>query len=157
MGLPCDRVLCPTDLSPIGDRAVALAYHLAARGGVVHLMHVQEPTIVPSPLDGTVIQLYYPGEQEMAAVEKKTREHLQRLAPADAAARGVRTEIHAINDSSVVGRILGEAVRLKADVVVMGTRGRSGFGRLLLGSVATAVLRDAKVPVVLAHEPAPKA
>jgi nucleotide-binding universal stress UspA family protein len=155
MGFSADRVLCPTDLSPMGDRAVELAYRLASANGTVHLLHINEPAIIPSPLDGTVVQVYYPDSKELAALEAKTRAHLGKLAPTGQAANGVKTEIHAVNDTSVVGCILAAAKRLGADVIVMGTRGRSGFGKLLLGSVATAVMHDATIPVVLAHEPAP--
>lgn len=49
--------------------------------------------------------------------------------------------------SNVVEEILLEATRTGADVIVMGTHGRSGLARVLLGSVAEAVLRSAAVPV----------
>ena len=42
-------------------------------------------------------------------------------------------------------------------IVVHGESGRSGIGRLLMGSVATAVLKDATVPVILVHQPHAKA
>lgn len=155
MAFPGERVLCPTDLSPMGDRAVALAYRLASPTGTVHLLHINEPAIIPSPLDGTIVQVYYPERKELAAIEAKVHTHLEKLAPTGGVAKGVRTEIHAVNDTSVVGCVLAAAKRLDADVIVMGTRGRSGFGKLILGSVATAVMRDATIPVVLAHEPAP--
>lgn len=51
--------------------------------------------------------------------------------------------------NNVVEEILLEAARTKADVIMMGTRGRSGLARALLGSVAEAVLRRAPVPVVV--------
>ena len=44
-------ILCPTDLSPTGDRAVAIAYALASPKATVHLLHLWEPAYVLSPLD----------------------------------------------------------------------------------------------------------
>jgi len=49
----------------------------------------------------------------------------------------------------VAGVILREARDWRADLIVMGTHGRRGFGHLVLGSDAEAVLHDAPVPVLL--------
>jgi nucleotide-binding universal stress UspA family protein len=48
--------------------------------------------------------------------------------------------------------ILDDAAKWRADLVVMGTHGRRGFNRLLLGSDAERVLREASVPVLLVRE-----
>ncbi len=54
--------------------------------------------------------------------------------------------------------ILNEAKAWSADLVVMGTHGRRGLARLVLGSDAEAVVRTCTVPVLLVHGPArPKA
>ena len=50
--------------------------------------------------------------------------------------------------------IANEAARWKADLLVIGTHGRRGLNRLLLGSVATGVVRAASVPVLLVRGPA---
>lgn len=157
MSLSFDSVLCPTDLSPVGDLAVAVAYELVRPSGVVHLMHVQEPAYVPSPFDGTVLQAYFPDADEQARIDAQTIAQLKKLVPATAAAKAVRTEVLTIRDPSVLGQVLAETKKRHAGVIVMGTRGRSGIGRLLMGSVATAVLKDATVPVILVHEPHTKA
>lgn len=65
--------------------------------------------------------------------------------------RGVRGVTRIVDSygediAGVLGRIAGEC---EADLVVMGTHGRRGIGRLLLGSVAEAVLRRTEVPVLL--------
>ena len=52
--------------------------------------------------------------------------------------------------------IVREARKWKADLVVMGTHGRRGFGRMVLGSDAEAVLREAGVPVLLVRAPGQK-
>jgi nucleotide-binding universal stress UspA family protein len=50
------------------------------------------------------------------------------------------------------GEILAAAREAKADLIAMTTHGRSGFGRLLFGSVAEAVLRQSEVPVFLMRQ-----
>jgi nucleotide-binding universal stress UspA family protein len=65
--------------------------------------------------------------------------------------RGVRGVTRIVDSygediAGALGRIAGEC---EADLVVMGTHGRQGIGRLLLGSVAEAVLRHTEVPVLL--------
>jgi nucleotide-binding universal stress UspA family protein len=71
------------------------------------------------------------------------------LARAEAA--GVQAEAVQVasRGSPVSDVILAQARRAKADVIVMGTHGRRGLNRLLLGSDAERVLRDARVPVLL--------
>jgi nucleotide-binding universal stress UspA family protein len=53
--------------------------------------------------------------------------------------------------------IVREAKKCKADLIVMGTHGRRGFNRMVLGSDAEGVLRTAPVPVLMVRSPEPKA
>ena len=53
--------------------------------------------------------------------------------------------------------IVREAKKWKADLIVMGTHGRRGFNRLVLGSDAEGVLRSSPVPVLMVRSPAPRA
>jgi nucleotide-binding universal stress UspA family protein len=152
MAPPYRTVLCPTDLSPVGDRAVAVAFALAAPGGAVHLLHVNEPAVVVSPIDGSYLATYGYRPEAQEAVEKKVHAHLRRLVPDEALAHGTRTEIRVLHDPSVADQIAAEARRLQADVIVMGTHGRTGFGRILMGSVATDLLKKDTPPVVLVHD-----
>jgi nucleotide-binding universal stress UspA family protein len=144
-------VLCPTDGSPVGDASVGLAYSLAAPGGVVHLLHVCEPTYVASPLDGTPVLAWPKTSEALETATRKARQRLREVVPGDALAREVRTEIHVEHDANPVVAIERTAASANADVVVMGTHGRTGVGRLLLGSVATDAMKRLRVPVVLFH------
>jgi nucleotide-binding universal stress UspA family protein len=58
---------------------------------------------------------------------------------------------------SVARAILGEARQSKVDLLVLGTHGRRGLARMVMGSDAEAVLRQATVPVMLVHEEEPRA
>ncbi len=145
-------ILCPTDLSDSGDAAVSLAFSLVAEGGMVVLLHVSEPSYVMSPLDATYVVAYPSTPEGQEALEQKVRQHMRRLVPDEIVRRDVRTEHLVVHDSNPAVVIEREAARVGADLVVMGTHGRTGIGRMLMGSVATDVLRKSRVPVLLYHE-----
>jgi universal stress protein A len=152
MKTPFQTVLCPTDLSAAGDAAVDLAYALAARSGTVHLLHVCEPAMLMSPLDATPIVTLPSTAEGQDKVEANARKHMKALVPEDSLSRGVKTEFHVVHEPEAASVI--EAKRLGADVIVLGTHGRTGLAKALLGSVASAVMKRAKRPVVLARVPA---
>ena len=66
-------------------------------------------------------------------------------------ARGVRVTIH-VRVGDAVSQILAGAHEADADLIAMTTHGRGGFGRLLFGSIAEAVLRQAEIPVFLMRQ-----
>lgn len=80
------------------------------------------------------------------------------LGKARAAARAAGVEITPVlaesRGQTVAQAILRQARRSRADVIVLGTHGRRGLARILMGSDAEAVLREAPVPVVLVRRPA---
>ena len=71
---------------------------------------------------------------------------------------GARAETRVLDlfeaDNSIPGAILREADEWAADVIVIGTHGRRGIKRLIMGSVAESLLRVARRPVLLVHGPA---
>jgi nucleotide-binding universal stress UspA family protein len=154
MKLPAQNVLVTSDLSPVGDSAVDLAFSIAGKGGTVHMVHVSEPAFVMNPVDATVLYANAPSGEDRAAYEDKVKRHFRRLVPEESLARGVRSEVHVLHDVGPANVIVNEAKRLGAEVIVMGTHGRSGLGKVFLGSVATDVMKKASVPVVLVHAPA---
>lgn len=79
------------------------------------------------------------------------------LAKAQATARAAGVDITPIlaesKGQTVAHAIVKQARKSKADVIVLGTHGRRGFSRLVMGSDAEAVLREASVPVILVRKP----
>jgi len=75
------------------------------------------------------------------------------LAKAQAAARSAGMEMAPLvaeaNGKTVAHAILQQARKSKADVIVMGTHGRRGLSRMLMGSDSEAVLRETRIPVLL--------
>lgn len=152
MRLPVGTVLCPTDASATGNLAVPLAYHLVADGGTVHLLHVCEPPRFGNPLYDQYVHGYVPSPEEQAAGRRRIQQDLKSLPPDAALARGVRTAYLLVEAANVANAIEAEAKRLEVDVVVMGTHGRSGLGKLLMGSIATDVVKKDDLPVILVHQ-----
>ncbi|MBI2460362.1 MAG: universal stress protein [Candidatus Rokubacteria bacterium] len=148
------RILHPTDLSPASAPAWGYARLLGRLfKAEVLLLHVVPP--IPVPGEG-----YFPPnlyEEMQRAGHQEAHEGLERLV-AGAGDPTLRTAVH-IGEGAVAPRILAVAAAEAADLIVMGTRGRGGLGRLLLGSVADAVVRLAPCPVltVRARPEAPEA
>jgi nucleotide-binding universal stress UspA family protein len=134
-------VLCPVDLSDTSRRAFSYATAVArshqARLSVLQVMDWS----VPAGAGELPALLTVAEEQERAALASLN----ELVAPAYAA--GVPTEI-CLETGPVVRHILDRAVTVSADLIVMGTHGRGGVERLILGSVAEKVLRKAPCPVL---------
>ena len=145
------KILCPVDFSESSDRALDYALALAKRhGGRVAVMHVL-PTVLADP------DLYpYLTEPVLASGEARDRAY-RRLGDFvhRALSDGIGAEV-ILEDGEVVEEVLKKAERLEADLVVMGTQGRRGFRRLLLGSVTERVLRQSAAPVLSISPSAPK-
>ena len=142
------RILVPIDGSPTAslglDEAIGLAADEHARLRLLNVIDegILLPALYAYPIGdpGDVIDsLRVSGKKALTA------------AAARAAKRGVATEsaqleshLHPVSDA-----ILADARKWRADLIVMGTHGRRGLNRLILGSDAERVLRDAPVPVLL--------
>ncbi|HEX5363464.1 MAG TPA: universal stress protein [Gallionella sp.] len=140
------RILVPIDGSETSDRALHEAIKLADGKAQLHLVHVVEE-VYPLDAEGYAFIDY-------AALQEAARHSGERLlAKAKSAAKqagatpdAVLLETAGERVASVIDR---EAVKWSADLIVLGTHGRSGFTRLLFGSVAEGVVRSATVPVLL--------
>jgi nucleotide-binding universal stress UspA family protein len=135
--LPIRTVLHPTDFSPQAGAAFLVAGALARDYGArLILLHVKPPEIVYG--EGYVL----PPDPEV--VRKELQEQLDRLQPPGP---GLRVE-RVLREGNPVQGILDTARETRPDMIVLGTHGRTGVSRLLMGSVAEAVLRKAPCPVL---------
>lgn len=145
------KILCPVDFSESSDRALEYALALGKRhGSRVSVMHVL-PTVLADP-----DVFPYLTEPVLAGSEARERAY-HRLGDFvhRALADGIGAEV-ILEDGDVVDEVLKKTKRLEADLVVMGTHGRRGFQRLLLGSVTERVLRQSEAPVLSISPSAPK-
>jgi nucleotide-binding universal stress UspA family protein len=139
-----ERILVATDDSEASAAAVAFALELAdSAGGVALFCHV----IVTSDLGDTSREAAYDPEPLFEAARAKAQPALD-AATAQAQSRGLESEVY-FRQGKAVDEILLAASAHEADVIAIGTHGRRGLERLLLGSVAEAVVRRSPIPVVV--------
>ncbi|HKB35244.1 MAG TPA: universal stress protein [Gemmataceae bacterium] len=143
---PIKTILVPTDFSPHSDEAFQVGRELArTMGAGLIVFHVAHPPAVISE-DGRVVT--HPGKGEA----KDLVEEMRKAHPADAQLRVEHKVIIASRSSAA--HILDILDTLGCDMIVMGTRGRTGLRHLLFGSVAEEVVRKAHCPVVVVKAPA---
>lgn len=136
-----DRVLVPTDGSDCAGVAVDHGLAIAeATGATVHALFVVDANVIaaqPEVAPGTRIldHLKEEGATATAAVAERARD------------RGLAAET-AVMQGSPAKTLLGYADDQDVDLIAMGTHGRSGFDRLVLGSTTERTVRQAEVPVV---------
>jgi len=148
------RILCPVDFSGPSAKALAYAAGLArwhrAELAVLHVQPLQiSPLLMVGPYVGPVAPV------ALSPAERAQLEATLTRFVADEAAGDLRITTALIEDVNVPGSIVSHAESMRADLVVLGTEGHSGFERLMLGSVAERVLRKAACPVVTVPPGAP--
>ena len=135
------NILCPVDRSPSSLQAFSYAIALARwQGARLNLLEVME---APVPTGGSrIAEDKSVPDDARAALERDLRRVLTARRAAD-----VWVEIF-MRKGNVVQEILAQAKATRADLVVIGSHGRGGVQRLVLGSVAEKVLRLATCPVL---------
>jgi len=133
-----NNILFLTDFSPAADAAIPYAADVAKRFGArLYALHVQTPIINPMAEPATWAAL-----QEAAEAEtKKQRETLLKSFP------GLQPEV-LIQEGGLESALLSVVEKNKIDLIVLGTRGRSGVGKFFLGSVAEEIFRGAPCAVM---------
>ena len=136
------RILLPTDLSESADhamrQAVELAVQLHARLDVFHVvtLHAADPGELKNSLEEYLKKL----EDEVFADLSERSDIIKR--------RGVSVEVTVERSVSASEAIVDKARAIEADLIAMGTHGRSGIGKLLMGSVAEQVVQHAGCDVM---------
>ena len=140
------NILVPVDYSDSGDAAIDYAASLAKEyDAELHFVHVydQPHTNVDAGFSG----YSFPSELPPVDLEAEAAK-LQRVTPP----KGVRN-CHKFIIGSPVDDLVEYAKENAIDLVVMGTHGRSGLSRLLMGSVAEGVVRRSPCPVLTIKQP----
>jgi nucleotide-binding universal stress UspA family protein len=145
-------ILVPTDLSEDADLATAAALRLLAcepdaRLVLLHVYNLPIEYTAYGPIPLSLSYLEDGGEKARARLEEK----------AEALRRTGLTVETLVREGYPPEVIAAEAERCGADLIAMGTRGRSGWGHLLLGSVAERVVQTAGRPVLTVRRPRPDA
>jgi len=142
-------VLAAVDASEAVHEVLRVGANFArfVRGGELHLVHVVEDLPAPVVLVPPPAGLGLTSTEIVAAA----REHVEELAAEARAQFTGRMATH-VAAGSAWKQILQVAIDVQADLIVVGTHGRGGVKRLLLGSVAENVARKASCPVLVARE-----
>jgi len=147
------RILVPVDGSPTSKHGLQEAIRMAKlTGGKLRLLYVVDTTSIALSFDA-----YAGYPSDWLETLRKDGEGLLADARAVAAAAGVEVET-ALRDNFAVPvheLIVSEAGAWPADLIVLGTHGRRGIGRVMLGSSAENVLRRSPIPVLLVRSPEP--
>lgn len=144
------RILVPTDFSDCSHSACDLALQLATKfGASIDLLHVDEPPawqgfVIPE------LVVNMPNEASSSLhefVQTRTHRALEHLVEKfqRAGVAQVRHRRESGEPGTVIVRVAEEE---PFDLIVMGTHGRKGFERLMMGSVAERVVRQARCPVL---------
>jgi nucleotide-binding universal stress UspA family protein len=133
-----ENILFPTDFSADAARAIPFIKKIAGhfQSNLVAL-HVRTPVVNPMAQPGT-----WPTDLERAKIFDK--EHREELVDTFA---GINTEV--LIEEGDIQSCLDRAIQKhNADLVIIGTRGRTGLAKMLLGSVAEDIFRSATIPVL---------
>jgi nucleotide-binding universal stress UspA family protein len=141
---PIRSILYPTDFSPQSSPAFAVAAALARDYGArLVVLHVAIPP--PFVTYGEFYKALEDPQGYRLELEKKLREY-----QVPNAAGGVEYRLEQGDPTVEIVRL---AERLPGDLIVLGTHGRTGVSRLLMGSVAEEVVRQAPCPVITVRAP----
>ncbi len=125
------KILCPTDYSAASDNAVRYAVEFARKVGAhVRFIHILSSGSAAVPDEDDVIPESF---SSVLMAEKK---------------KGLDADIRVLKGAPAPV-IIEQAATWGADLIIMGSRGRSGLKRLVMGSVAEEVFRSSDIPVLL--------
>ncbi len=135
-----ERVLVATDFSDLGNSAVPYACAILRRGGALKILHVIEPAAAAAK------NKPQPGKDN-----PKLRTQLRSLVPAEARDR-FRVEPEIVENTEATEAIRQAAERFNANVICLGSHGRSGLAKTFLGSITQGVMTGSRRPVLVVRE-----
>jgi nucleotide-binding universal stress UspA family protein len=147
------RILFATDGSPTSEHALAQVAKLAGSDAEVRVITVLENPLIPFP--AAYAYAYNADEflDKLAAEGEATLDRSQETL----VDLGVHVETKLIKPeeagNDIPRAILEDAEDWAADVIVLGTHGRRGLKRMLMGSVAEQMIQISQIPVMLVHAP----
>lgn len=144
------NVLVATDFSEPSETAVGYARAMCrAFGATLHVVHVFEPLwITSADIVGGGVSL----ATMIQGLEDTARKQLDTTVT-EADRRELKATPVFVSSESPAREIAKYAAEKHVDLIVIGTHGRSGLSRLLIGSVAEKVVRMAPCPVLTVHHP----
>jgi nucleotide-binding universal stress UspA family protein len=142
-----NRILIATDFSDCSNAALEIASRLARETGArLYIVHVNGILDIGGP----AVPSFEGGYDAPWGHERhEVRERLEKIVPPD----GDVVYEHCYTTGFPVAEILRLADREHIDLIVIGSHGRTGLSRLLMGSVAEGIVRKAHCPVLVVKQP----
>lgn len=152
MAARIQKVLCPVDYSRHSAHALEYAGHIAAAFGArLDILHLWDRPHYVSP---EAIVEHPSGQKQSLAdlIATEARSEMQEFMARVTLPEGVTVE-QRLQSGEPCATILAELARGGHDLIVMGTHGRTGFRRLILGSVTEKIVRLSPIPVITVPAP----
>ncbi len=146
------RILCPTDYSPTSDNAVRYAVEFARKVGAhVRFVHILSSGVVPEKNDVASADSGVPAVRPDEDIDVLPDNFSQVLMAEKK--KGLNADFRVLKGEAP--KVIAEqAHSWGADLIIMGSHGRTGLQRLMMGSVAEEVFRCSDIPVLLVKEQA---
>jgi nucleotide-binding universal stress UspA family protein len=140
-------ILLATDGSAASEHAAKLAVSMARTyGAALTALYVSDPYpyLGVGEVNPMGYQAYSTAAQQLAA-----QAHAQVETLCNAESPAINLQVRLVEDVAAASGIVESAKELGCDLIVMGSHGRTGIARLMLGSVATKVVAESSVPVLV--------
>lgn len=150
------RILVPVDGSPCANRGLREALELAReQKSTVVLLHVVDETVIAQSL-ATIDYMPEGGFDALVDALRLAGRKILTRAAGTLAKHGIEAKLVLCETMGqpVADVIVAQARKARADVIVLGTHGRRGLARMVMGSDAEGVVRTSPVPVLLVRAPA---
>ena len=143
------KILIPTDGSALSAQSANAGITFARSiGAEIVALYVTQPFAATMGYDGMSAAYAFTDEDYEKANAEQAQKHLKAVVDrADTA--GVPSSAHAVSNFNIADGIVQGAIDYHCDLIFIGSHGRSGFSRLLLGSVTTKVLALTHSPVLV--------
>jgi len=143
------RILIPTDGSPLSAQAANAGVSFARSvGAEVVALYVTQPFAATIGFDGMAAAYAITDESYEKAATEQANKYLKAVTDR-AETAGVKAESHSVSNFNVADGVVQAAVEHGCDLIFIGSHGRSGLSRLLLGSVTAKVLSLASTAVLV--------
>lgn len=149
--LPFKRILCPTDFSEPSSEALRVGSEMALHfGAEVLVVHIVPP--LPTPADmphGVSNDIDVAQKKQELDAGEAIKDAVATFSQLGLRAQGI---VRVADPADGIVRVASEE---KTDLIIIATHGRTGWRRLVFGSVAEKVVRNSRCPVLTVHEPNP--
>ena len=148
------RILVAVDGSPTANRGLKVALALAKeRVATLYVLHVIDDMGAARGFDGAVHVPAQYVDRLLTGLRDDGRKILARAEAMAHEGQNVQPMLVETLGQSVGHAILNHSRKLRVELIVLGTHGRRGLARLIMGSDAETVVREARVPVLLVRSP----